>query len=157
MVNLLWLWHSLLSLIQAQYFSLIFVFTAAPLAYGCSFQLEVIWSCSCRPMPQPQQHQIHNPLSEARDQTQIFMDTLLGPLSHNKKLRYNIFRFCFCSLFVLTTTYNFHGIFIKHLKRREGNHPQSKHQGKLANIFTVFPIHVFFPTDWMLAFEFSQL
>ena len=32
-------------------------------------------SCSCQPMPQPGQHQILNPLSEARDPTYILMDT----------------------------------------------------------------------------------
>ena len=32
-------------------------------------------SCSCWPMPQPWQRQIFNPLSEARDQTRVLMDT----------------------------------------------------------------------------------
>jgi len=54
------------------------------------------WSCSCRPMPQLQQHHvcdlrrslqqhwILNPLSKARDPTGILMDTswVLNPLSH---------------------------------------------------------------------------
>ena len=38
-----------------------------------------------RPTPQPQQHQILNPLSEARDQTHILTDTMcwiLNLLSH---------------------------------------------------------------------------
>jgi len=37
------------------------------------------------PTPQPQQCQILNPLSEARDQTRILMDTsqVRNPLSHN--------------------------------------------------------------------------
>ena len=33
------------------------------------------WSSSCQPTPQPQQHRNLNPLSEARDQTHILMDT----------------------------------------------------------------------------------
>ena len=51
------------------------------------------WSCSCQPTPQPQQCWIQatsvlcctfrklwilNPLNKARDQTCIFMDTMLG-------------------------------------------------------------------------------
>ena len=30
--------------------------------------------CSCRPTPQPQPHQILNPLSEARDRTHVLVD-----------------------------------------------------------------------------------
>ena len=49
--------------------------------------VELNWSCRCRPIPQPQQHhfcdlhhrsgqcQILSPLSEAREQTCILMDT----------------------------------------------------------------------------------
>ena len=36
------------------------------------------WSYSGRPMPQPQPHQILNPISEARDHTHIFVDTMSG-------------------------------------------------------------------------------
>ena len=36
-------------------------------------RLEVQWGCSCRPMPQPQQWGILNPMSEARDQNCILM------------------------------------------------------------------------------------
>ena len=43
------------------------------------------WSCSCLSTPQPKQHQIFNPLSEARDGTLILMDTgwVHNLLSHN--------------------------------------------------------------------------
>ena len=69
-------------------------------------RLGVESSCSCQPTPQPHQFQdlshvcilypssrqrrIHNPLSEARDQTHIFMDTsqVLLLLSHNGSSNY---------------------------------------------------------------------
>ena len=42
---------------------------------------EMNWSCSCRPTPQPWQLQILNLLNEARDQTRILMDTIVGFLT----------------------------------------------------------------------------
>ena len=40
----------------SNYFCLFFGFRAAPLAYGSSWARGSNWSCSCWPMPQPQQH-----------------------------------------------------------------------------------------------------
>ena len=51
-------------------------FKAKPAAYGSSQAGESNQSCSCQPTPQPQQRQIPNPLSEARDGTQILADTV---------------------------------------------------------------------------------
>ena len=47
-------------------------------------------SCSCQPTPQAQQHQILNPLSKAKAQICILMDTswVLNPLSHNRNSRF---------------------------------------------------------------------
>ena len=51
------------------------LFRAAPTAYGGSQARGQNRSCSHWPIPQPQQHQILNPLIKARDRTCIFMDT----------------------------------------------------------------------------------
>ena len=79
------------------------------------------WICSCRPTPQPQQCLRHirdlshslwqlwilNPLSEARDQTCILMDTnhFLNPLSHSGTLN-SAFLISFWVMLLLGRTLN---------------------------------------------------
>ena len=62
----------------------IFFFRATTVAYEVT-RLGVVLEPHLRLKPQPQQWQILNPLSGARDQIYIFMDTsqILNPLSHN--------------------------------------------------------------------------
>ena len=82
-------------------FVVIVVFRVTPAAYGSSQAKESSQRCSCQSAPQPQQTwdpshicslhhssrqcQILNPLSEARDQTHILMDTsrVRNVRSHN--------------------------------------------------------------------------
>ena len=57
-------------------FYLIFgLFRAAPALHGSSQARGRIGAGSCQPTPSSQQHQILNPLSKARDQTRVLMDT----------------------------------------------------------------------------------
>ena len=53
-----------------------FLFMAAPMAYGSSPGRGVELELQLQPMPQPWQCWILNPLSEARVQTHILMDTM---------------------------------------------------------------------------------
>ena len=83
------LFHSLSAHILSQCYFHYFSFILCILIYLSVFlrthpshmevpRLGVNWSCTCQPMPLPQQCQILNPLSKARDQTHIFMDTSRG-------------------------------------------------------------------------------
>ena len=58
--------------------SIVFHFTAIPVAYRSS-KVGVESELQLRPMPQPQQCQILNPSSEARDWTHILMESMSGP------------------------------------------------------------------------------
>ena len=63
------------------------------LAYARATAMQDL-SCICDLHRSLQQHQIPNPLSEARDQTHIFTDNrrVLNPLSHNG----NSYHYCYC-------------------------------------------------------------
>ena len=54
---------------------IICLFRAAPAAYGTSQARGLIRVVAAKPTPQPQQCRIFNPLSEAKDQTYVLMDT----------------------------------------------------------------------------------
>ena len=94
---------TLLSLSPLLFFGIccffVFLFMAAPVAYGSS-QARGWISCSCRPVPKPQQRQIFNPLSKARDQTCVLQDTsqILNRLSHNRNSYLLILKKCFWSI-----------------------------------------------------------
>ena len=70
-------------------FIYLFFFRAKPAAYGSSqarVQLKLqLPACATATATRDQQHQILNPLSETRDQTEILMDArwILNPLSHS--------------------------------------------------------------------------
>ena len=55
-------------------FVLFCLFRAVNTAFGGFQARGPNWSCSHWPMPEPQQHQIRNPQSEAKDRTHILMD-----------------------------------------------------------------------------------
>ena len=61
-------------------------------------RLGLNWSCSCQSMPQPQQCQNLNPLSEAKDQTLILMGTswVCNLLSHNGNFQIFVYLFWPC-------------------------------------------------------------
>ena len=71
---------------NSQFFvvSFAFFFRASPVAYEIP-GMGSNQSCGCQPTPQPQQRQIHNPLSEARGGIRILMHTsrVLNSLSHS--------------------------------------------------------------------------
>ena len=86
------------------------------MSYG-SFHARGQISCNCQPTPQPQQHQIFNPLSEARDQTCILMDTswVPNPLSHNGNSDESILKGLFNVAKVLNRVYLYEYNLIKFL------------------------------------------
>lgn len=66
------------SIIYLQSHLTFFSLTATPAAYGSSWGLGAESELQLRPVLEPQQHRILNPLSKARDTTHLLTETTSG-------------------------------------------------------------------------------